>query len=48
MALVGSIESFDINCDNWLEYVERVEQYFIANAIDTEARKKGVLLTIIG
>ena len=31
-----------------MEYVERVKQYFVANAIDTEARKKSVLLTIVG
>ena len=45
MALVGSVESFDINCDNWLEYVERVKQYFVANAIDTKARENGVQLS---
>ena len=47
-ALIGSVESLDINSDNWLEYVERVEQYFIANEITTEVKKKGILLTIIG
>ena len=46
--LIGSVERFDINSDNWLEYVERVEQYFIANEIEAEAKKKGILLTVIG
>ena len=48
MALVGSIETFDSEHDNWLAYVERVEQYFVANEITTDERKRGVFLTVIG
>ena len=47
-ALIGCIESFDIQSDNWLDYIERVEQYFIANEITVEAKKKGKLVTVIG
>ena len=47
-ALIGCLDSFDIQSDNWLDYIERVEQYFIANEITVEAKKKGTLLTIIG
>ena len=47
-ALIGCIESFDIQSENWHEYVERLEQYFVANGIDTEAKKKGTLITVIG
>ena len=48
MSLLGSLEKFDLRTDNWLEYVERIEQYFIANAIDTDEKKRGILLTVIG
>ena len=47
-ALIGCIEIFDIQSDNWLDYIEKVEQYFIANEITVEAKKKGTLLTVIG
>ena len=39
MAVVGSVEKFDFENDNWLAYVERVEQYFVANDITTEEKK---------
>ena len=47
-ALIASIEAFNIDHDNWSAYVERVEQYFIANGIDDANKKKGTLLTVIG
>ena len=40
MAVVGSVEKFDFENDNWLAYVERVEQYFVANDITTEEKMK--------
>ena len=46
--IIGAIESFDLERDNWLAYIERIEQYFIANEITTEEKKRGVLLTVIG
>ena len=48
MALVGMIERFDVNSDKWFEYVEILEQYFIANGIEDTTKKKGILLTVIG
>ena len=48
MTLVGSIETFYLHADNWLEYIERVEQYFIANGIDSAEKKRGILLTVVG
>ena len=48
MSLLGSLEKFDLQVDNWCAYVERVEQYFIANGIDNEDKKRGILLTVIG
>ena len=40
MAVVGSVEKFDFENDNWLAYVERVEQYFVANDITTEEKSE--------
>ena len=37
--LLGSIEQFDLNSDNWNEYVERLEQYLIANEIVDPQKK---------
>ena len=48
MSLLGTLEKFELQTDNWLEYVERIEQYFIANAIDSADKKRGILLTVIG
>ena len=45
--LLCSIEQFDIKSDNWNEYVERLEQYLIANEINDPEKKVAVLLTII-
>ena len=35
---IGKIEAFDETSDDWNAYVERVEQYFIANEIIDEKR----------
>ena len=48
MAFLGSVEKFNMHEDNWLEYVERVQQFFVANDITTDEKKRGVLLTVIG
>ena len=31
-----------------MEYVERIEQYFVANGINDDGKKKGILLTVVG
>ena len=42
----GSMELFDQERgDDWPMYTERME-YFAANGIDSEARKKAVFLTV--
>ena len=46
--MIGQIENFDVGNDNWIEYMERVEMFFVANGITEEPKKKGILLTIIG
>ena len=45
--ILGSIEQFNPKQDDWLEYVERLEQYFLANDI-SEKKQTAVFLTIIG
>ena len=47
MNSIGKLEEFDETCGNWSAYIERVEQYFLANDVDDE-KKVPVLLTVIG
>ena len=44
---IGKIEAFDETNDNWNAYVERVEQYFIANDIK-EDKQVAVILSLMG
>ncbi|XP_033729753.1 uncharacterized protein K02A2.6-like [Pecten maximus] len=44
----GNIEEFDINSQNWDEYIERLEHYFVANTVDDDAIKRSILLTVCG
>ena len=48
MALLGRINSFDLKTDNITEYIERVEQYFIANDVTNEKKQTAIFLTVIG
>ena len=47
MTTIGKIESFDDTKENWETYVERVEQFFLANDIDND-HKVPTLLSLIG
>ena len=42
------VECFDPATDDWSTYVERLEHYFIANDITTEAKRRSTLLTVAG
>ena len=51
MAVHGSLTEFNTSEDNWEEYIERLEQYFVANDIkdtDLVKRKRAVLLSSVG
>ena len=49
MATHGNMETFDLERGNdWPMYTERMGQYFAANTIESEAKKRAVLLTCIG
>ena len=47
MALLGRTDSFDLEMDNITEYIERVEQYFIANDVTDEKKQTAIFLTVI-
>ena len=47
MNSIGKLEEFDETHGDWTAYIERVEQYFLANDVDDE-KKVPVLLTVIG
>ena len=45
--IYGHIEPYQTGQD-WNEYIERLEQYFEANSITDEGKKKSMFLTLIG
>ena len=47
MAAYGHIDEYRLGQD-WEDYFERLEQYFIANSIDGAARKRAIFLTVCG
>ena len=46
--LVGNVEAFDANDDDFPCYAERIEQYILANNITDEKRKTAVFLSLVG
>jgi hypothetical protein len=48
MALVGTLEPFDHQTEEWDRYIERVNNYFVANGIDGNERRAAILLTAVG
>ena len=44
---IGKIETFDETNDDWNAYVERLEQYFIANEIK-DNKQVAVMLSLMG
>lgn len=47
MPTYGRIEEFKFE-NNFEEYTERIEEYFIANDIDDEDKKRSIFLTVCG
>ncbi|XP_048254597.1 uncharacterized protein K02A2.6-like [Haliotis rufescens] len=45
----GRMEEFSVseNAD-WVEYIERLNQYFVANDVEDAGKRKAILLTIVG
>ena len=48
MATIGKIEEFDPEKEDWPSYMEWLGHFFTANGINEEARKKAVILLVIG
>ena len=48
MALYGSVGEFKESDESWTQYVEWLEQYFLANEITDGKRQRAILLRICG
>ena len=44
----GSISAFDSSQEDWVEYAERLEHYFVANGIDNADVQRAILFTSVG
>ena len=44
----GQVYEFDAEKEHWIQYVERLEQFFEANSITEAVKKRAILLTCIG
>ena len=45
---LGKVEVFDAAEDNWEEYIERLVQFFVANEITDDVKKRAILLSNVG
>ena len=48
MAAHGNIEEFDRSVQDWTEYCERLEQYFLANDVWDATKQRAILLSLSG
>ena len=48
MATYGKIGEFKESEESWTQYVERIEQYFLANEVEDAAKKRAILLSVCG
>ena len=47
-ALFGTMQEFDKEKETWSRYVERLNHFFVANAVEDEDRKRAILLNVMG
>ena len=47
MALYGQVSTFD-NGDDWTQYIERLDYYFVANGIEDATKRRAILLSVVG
>ena len=47
-SVLGNMSEFNTGNDEFVEWVERLEQWFIANAIESDERKRALFLSLIG
>ena len=48
MATYGKIGEFDPSSEKWDNYIERAEQFYIANDINDDVKKRAILLSSCG
>lgn len=48
MATHGSLGEFDHRTGDWKSYVERAQQYFAANDVESAGKKRAILLSSVG
>ena len=46
--MYGNIAEFDQALENWEAYMEQMEQYFVANEVTSDTKKKAILLSTCG
>ena len=47
-AVLGQVNPFDGEKKEWLQYVERLDYFFVANGITEAVKKRALLLTVVG
>ena len=48
MAVRGTLSVYDSTAEPWTIYVERLNQYFIANDVEDSSKKRAILLAVCG
>ena len=48
MATYGKIGEFKESEESWTQYVERLEQYFLANEVEDVGKRRAILLSVCG
>jgi len=47
-ATFGRIDEFEQGKEDWIQYVERLEHFFGAKDVSTDAKKRSILLSVMG
>ena len=47
-ATFGKVEEFDYKKEEWSQYVERLQHFFVANDIVDAEKKGAVFLSVVG
>jgi len=48
MVTHGKKGEFSLQHEDWISYSELLQEYFIANEIEATAKKKAILLSMVG
>ena len=46
--LHGVVKLYNGNQEEWIEYAERLEKYFVANELEDVAKRRAILLNGVG